>query len=177
MIEKIEILQHGEGRNLGSHPREEASRLLCIVAYHHELVIELRKDRLFSLSETFVGSSGWCPVLPVQSVRDIKGDVGCLKQVQLDRSTQIALVAQNRTVAVLPLYIFEILQIMYIGSSHIKRMYNSCDTTQSVELISVIVHILRCTVAPRGCMLYIIFPHLAFISFDTFAYPYPGRST
>ena len=41
MIEKIEILQHGECRDLGSHSCEETSRLLCIVSYHHELVIEL----------------------------------------------------------------------------------------------------------------------------------------
>ena len=67
MIEKIEILQHGECRNLGSHPREEAQRLLGIVAYHHEVVIQLRKDGLNSLSETFVGSCGRCPVLLVQA--------------------------------------------------------------------------------------------------------------
>lgn len=56
MIEKIEILQHGECRYLGSHPREDARRLLGIIAYHHEMVIQLRKDSLNSLSEAFFRS-------------------------------------------------------------------------------------------------------------------------
>ena len=83
MIEKIEILQHGEGCNHGSHPREEARGFLCIVAYHHEVVIQLRKDSLNSLSETLVGPRRWRPVFLVQPVRDIKGNVGSLKQDQL----------------------------------------------------------------------------------------------
>ena len=95
MIEKIEILQHSEGRDLSSHSCEEAIRFLCIVlalqasfgraAYHHELVIKLGKDHFDPLSETFVGPCGRCPVLLVQSVRDIKSDVGRLEQVQLYR--------------------------------------------------------------------------------------------
>ena len=36
-------------------------------AYHHEVVIQLRKDGLNSLSEMFVGSCGRCPVLLVQA--------------------------------------------------------------------------------------------------------------
>ena len=32
MIDKIETLKHGESRYFGSHPREEARRLLGIVA-------------------------------------------------------------------------------------------------------------------------------------------------
>ena len=73
MTEKTEILQHGEGRNLSCHSSEKTNRFLCIVEYHHELVIELRKDRLNSLSKTLVGPSGRCPVLQVQPIRDIEG--------------------------------------------------------------------------------------------------------
>ena len=54
MIEKIEILQHGECRNLGCHPRKEAIWLLCVIAYHHEMVILSREHRLDSLSGAFV---------------------------------------------------------------------------------------------------------------------------
>ena len=105
MIEKIEILQHGEGRYLGSHPGEEVRRLLGIVAFHHEVVIQLRKDSLNSLSESFVGPSWLCPVLLVQPIRHIKGNVCRLKQVQLYGSTQVALVPEDRTVMVFPLHI------------------------------------------------------------------------
>ena len=90
IIEKIDILQHGERRNLSSHPCKETIKLLCIIAYHHEIIIQLREYRLDSLSETFVDPCGWIPVLLVQPVRDIEGDVGSLKQVQLYRSTQVA---------------------------------------------------------------------------------------
>ena len=161
MIEKIEILQHCEGRNLGSHPREEARRLFGIVAYHHEMVIQLREYCLDSLSEAFVGPCGWSPVLLVQPVWDIKGDVGSLKQVQLDRSTQIALVSENRTIMILPLYIFQVLQVMHVGSSHVVGVYDTSDTTQSMKFVAVVVHVLRCTVAPGWCMFYIIPSHLA----------------
>ena len=161
MIEKIEILQHCECRHLGSRPRKEAKRLLCIIAYHHEMVIELRKDGLNSLSETFVGPRGRCPILLVQPIRHIKGNVGSLKQVQLYGSTQVALVSENRTVVVVPLHILEILQVMYVGCSHVVGVYDSCDTTQSMKLVAVVVHVLRCAVAPGWCMLYIIPSHPA----------------
>jgi hypothetical protein len=63
MIEKIEILQHGEYGNFVGHPCEKASTLLRKVAYPHELVVKLRKDRLDSLSESLVGPYGLIPVL------------------------------------------------------------------------------------------------------------------
>ena len=120
MIEKIEILQHCEGCHLGFHSGKETAWLLGIVAYHHEVVIQLRKDGLDSLPEAFVGPCRWSPVLLVQPIWDIKGNVSGFKQIQLNWSTQVTLVSQDHTVAVLPLYIFEILQIMYIGSGHGK---------------------------------------------------------
>ena len=54
MIEKIEILQHSEGSDLSSHSCEETLRFLCIVSYHHELVVKLGKDRLNPLPETLM---------------------------------------------------------------------------------------------------------------------------
>ena len=105
MIEKIEILQHGECRHLGSYSREEARRLLCIIAYHHEMVIQLRKDSLNSLPEPFVGPSGRCPVLLVEPVRDVKFYVCRFEQVLLHRCTQIPFVAEYGAVAVFPAYI------------------------------------------------------------------------
>ena len=49
MIKKIEILQHSECGNLSFHSRKVAARFLGVVAYHHEMVIQLRKDGLNSL--------------------------------------------------------------------------------------------------------------------------------
>ena len=160
MIEKIDILQHGEGSHLGFHSGKEAAWLLCIVAYHHEVVIQLRKDGLNPLSETFVGPCRWSPVLLVQPVWDVKCNICGFKQIQLYGSTQVALISKYHAVAVLPLHIFKILQVMHVGSGHVEGVYDSCDATQGMELISIIVHVLRGTVTPGGCMLYVILSHL-----------------
>ena len=45
-------------RSLGFHSGEETAWFLRIVAYHHEMIIQLRKDGLNSLSEAFVSSPG-----------------------------------------------------------------------------------------------------------------------
>ena len=160
MIEKIDVLQHGEGSHLGFHSGEESVWLLGIVAYHHEVVIQLRKDGLDSLSEAFIGPCRWSPVLLVQPVWDIKCNVCGFKQIQLNGSTQVALISKYHAVAVFPLHIFKILQVMHVGCCHVEGVYDSCDATQSMELISIIVHVLRCTIAPRGRMLYVVLPHL-----------------
>ena len=158
MIEKIDILQHREGCHLGFHFGEEAAWFHSIVVYHHRVVILLRKDGLDSLSEVFGNPCRWSPAFLVQSVLDIKGNVCCFKQIQLGECTQVALVSQNHALAVLPIRICEILQVMHVGSSHVhvEGACDSSDATQGMKLISVIVHVLRCTVAPRGCMLYVI---------------------
>ena len=161
MIEKIEILQHSKGSHFGSHPCEESRRLLCIVAYHHEMVIQLGEYSLNSLSEASVSPGGRCPVFLVQPVWDLKGDICCFKQIQLHRSTQVSFVAHNHTVVVLPLYVFEVLQVMHIGCGHVIGMYNSADAAQGMELIAVVVHVLRGTIAPGGCVFNIGLSHLA----------------
>ena len=160
MIEKIDILQHGEDSHLGFHSGEEAAWLLGIVAYHHEVVIQLRKDGLDSLTEAFVSPCRWTPVLLVQPVWDIKCNVYGFKQVQLYGSTQVSLISKYHAVSVFPLHIFKILQVMHVGGSHVEGVYDSGDTAQGVELISIIVHVLRGAVAPGGCMLYVVLSHL-----------------
>ena len=86
MIGKIEILQHSKGSHFGSHPCIESRRLLCIVAYHHEMVIQLGEYSFNSLSETSVSPCGRFPVFPVQPVWNLKGDICCFKQIQLHRA-------------------------------------------------------------------------------------------
>lgn len=71
MIDKAEILQHGESRDFGSHPCEEAPGLFRIVAYCHELVAKLEKDGFNSLSEPLVCPRWRSPVLLVQPIEQI----------------------------------------------------------------------------------------------------------
>ena len=148
MIEGIEILQHGECRHFGCHSRKETIWLLSVVAYHHELVVQLGEHRFYSLSEPLVSPCGWLPVLLVEPVGHIQCDVGSLEEVELYRSTQIAFVSHDHAIVVFPLDIFEIMQIMHVCGSHVVGMYDTADTAQGMELVAVIMHILRCTVAP-----------------------------
>jgi len=125
------------------------------------MVIQLGEYGLYSLSETSVSPCRRCPVFLVQPVWDLKGDICCFKQIQLHRSAQVAFVAHNHTVVVLPLYVFEVLQVMHIGCGYVIGMYNSADTAQGMKLITVVVYVLRGTIAPGGCMFNIGLSHLA----------------
>ena len=49
---------------------------------------------------------------------------------------------------------------MHVGSSHVKGVYDSSNAAQGMKFISVIVHVLRGAIAPRGCMLYVILTYL-----------------
>ena len=70
MIDKIEILQDGERRDLGRHSSKESFWFLCIVAYH-QMIIQLREHGLKSLSEPLVLPCGRFPVLLIEPVWSI----------------------------------------------------------------------------------------------------------
>ena len=44
MIDLIDILQDCKSRHFGRDAGEESLWLLCVIAYHHELIIELREE-------------------------------------------------------------------------------------------------------------------------------------
>ena len=54
MIDVIGILQYRERGHIGGGSCEQSERLLGVVAYHHELVIELREERLDTLLKPLV---------------------------------------------------------------------------------------------------------------------------
>lgn len=159
MIEKIEILQHCEGSDFCCHPCEETLWLLCVVAYHHHMVVQLGEHRFNSLSVSPIGPAWWSPVLLVQPVRYFKYDVCRREQVLLHGSTQITLVTKYHAVMVFPSYIFQIMQVMYVGGSHIKGVYHARSTAQGVKFIAVVVYSLRGAVAPRWGKAHIPFAH------------------
>lgn len=75
MIEMIEIQYHCENCDCGRHSSEEILCLQGIVAYHHQMVIQLGENRHDSLSVPLVSSQRRSPALLVQSVRSFKYDV------------------------------------------------------------------------------------------------------
>src|SRR3712207_1581620 len=159
MIDKIEILQHGESSDFGSHSGKKALWLLGIVAYHHQMVVQLGKNRLNSLPVPLVSPQRRPPVLLVQPVRDFKGDVCRGKQVLLHGSTQISLVPKDHTVMIFPLYVLQVVEVMHIGCGHVIGMYDTCCAAKCMELVAVVVHVLRGAIAPGWSMLYISLAH------------------
>jgi hypothetical protein len=122
MIEEIEILHHRESGILGCHSCKETVRLLCIVAYYHEMVVQLGEDSLYSSSEAFVRPEWLSPVFLVQSIGHFKCYICSLEKVLLYRSTEISLISKNRTVIIFPFHVFQIIQVMNVGSSHVIGM-------------------------------------------------------
>lgn len=60
----------------------------------------------------------------------------------------------------LPLYILQILQVVYIGCGHVIGVYDSADATQSMKFVAVILHVPRGAVAPRRSMVNVRLSHL-----------------
>ena len=58
MIEKIEILHHRESSHLGNHSCKETFRLLCIVAYHHKMVVQPIEEVILTVNAKDFGCEG-----------------------------------------------------------------------------------------------------------------------
>lgn len=172
MIDIIEILQHCECRHFGLHSCEEPFCSLCIVSYHHELVVELGENRFDPFSELLVSPGLWSPVLLVQPVGNFKCDVCRLKQVQLYRCTKISLVPEYRTVVIFPPYILKIMQVMHIGGRQIIGMDDTAHSAECMELVTIVMHVLRGTIAPGWCMFKVIISHCAPLSTCVLTDPY-----
>ena len=139
--------------------RVNSPRLLGVVAYDHELVVEMGKERLDALAELLVSPSRWSPVFLIEPVGHIKGDVGCFEEIQLYRSTQVAFVSEHHAIVVFPLYVLEIMQVMDVGGSHVEGVYHAAYPADCVEFISIVVHALRRAISPRRRTLKVIAPH------------------
>lgn len=159
MINEIDILQNRERRNFSGDSGKQALRLLCIVTYHQKLVIELREYSFDSLTESFVSPYWRPPVFLIESVRHLKGYMSHVEKVLLDVSTEIPHVSQHQAIAVLPFDIIKIMQVMYVCRSHVTGMDNATNTTDCVEFIPVIMHILRCAIAPGRSSFRIVLAH------------------
>lgn len=59
MINKVDILHECHGCDFTRYAGEKSAGLLCIVTYHHEIVVELGKDFFDALSEMPVCPRRW----------------------------------------------------------------------------------------------------------------------
>ena len=159
MIREIDILQYSKSSDFCGNSGKESCWLLCIISYHHELVIELRKESLNSFTEPLIGPCRWSPVFLIETVWNLKCYVYGIKKILLYLCIEISLVAKNHAVMVLPLDILEIMNVMNIGRCHVIGMDDSAYATECVELIAIIVHLQGRTVTPCRGMFEIIPAH------------------
>ena len=161
MIDEIDILHEGHSGDFANHSGEKSAGLFCVIAYHHKTVVELGEHSLYPLSELFVSPCRRSPVFLIQPIRDLQSDVGGVKKILLHLGAEIPFVSKYRTVVIFPLHILEVIEIVDTCRRHVVGMDNATYSTDCVELISVIIHSLRCAVAPVGSRFGIAASHRA----------------
>ena len=171
MIDVIDILQYRERGHLGGGSGEQSERLLGVVAYYHELVVELGEERLDTLSEPFVSPSRRAPVLLIESIENLESDVGCIEKIRLYRVTQIVFVFENHAVVIFPFHILEIMEVMNIGDRHIEGVYHAAYPADCVEFIPIVVQSMRSAISPRRRTLKVVASHGVPISSHVLAHP------
>ncbi len=151
MIDVIDILQNSKSRDFGRNAGKEAYWLLCVIAYHQKLVIELGEECLNPFSKFPVSPNRRPPVLLVEPIGDFQRDMCHLKQILLNVGAKITLVAKHQAITILPLDLLKILEVMNVGRSHVIAVDDSAYSADCMELIPVIMHVLGGAVAPgRG---------------------------
>ena len=87
MVTEVDVLQHGHSSDFCGSTCKQSACLLCIIAYHHELVVKLRENGFDSLPETPVSPRRISPILLVQAIRDFKLDMSRFEKVLLHLSS------------------------------------------------------------------------------------------
>ena len=105
MIDKIDILHKSHCCYFACHTGKETAGLLCVVTYHHEIVVELGEYCFDTFTEPPVCPHWRTPVLLIQPIWDFKSNIGYLKEILLHLGTKIALVRKHHAVVIFPAYI------------------------------------------------------------------------
>jgi len=100
MIDENDILRHRQGCDFCGSPGEKPGRLLCIIPYHHELVVKLVEKSFKPFSELFASPCLRIPVLPVQPAWNFQIDIGDTEEILPYLSTEIA--SKHNAVVVYP---------------------------------------------------------------------------
>ncbi len=159
MINEINILHECHSCDFACHTGKKTAGLLCIVSYHHEIVVELGENSFYTFAEPLV-CPGWrTPVFLIQPIWNFKSDIGRLKEILLNRGAEITFVSKHHAIMIFPAYIVEEMEVMDACRRHVIRMYDTAYTADCMEFISIIVQTLRGTVTPIRSRLDIVAPH------------------
>ena len=175
MINVIDILQNSKRRDFSRNAGKETYWLLCVIAYHQELVIELGEESLDSFSKFPVCPNRRSPVLLVEPIWDLQRDMCHVKQVLLNVGAKITLVAKHQAIVILPFDILKIIEVMNVGRSHVIAEDDSAYSTDCMELISVVMHILGGAVSPGRSQIRCFSAHSAACGSGILTYLYRFR--
>ena len=159
MINEVDILHECHSGDFACHVGKEFAGLFCIISYHHQRVVELGENRLYPFSELFVSPSRRSPVFLIQPIGYLKSDVCDIKKVLLHLCAEITFVAKYHAVVIFPPYILEVMEVVNACRRHVVRMDNASYSADCMEFISIIIHPLRCTIAPVWCLVRVIASH------------------
>lgn len=163
MIDKIDILHKGHCGYFTGHSSEKSAGLLCVVPYHHKVIVELGENGLDSLAKSFVSPRRRPPVLLIQPKRNLKRYLDCLKKIPLNLCADIPFVSEHQAVMIFPSHIVKVLEVVYTCRCHVIGMDHAPYPAHGVELIAIIMQALRCAIAPVGSGVDVVTPHDATI--------------
>ncbi len=175
MINKIDILHKSHCGDFACPPGKETAGLLCVVTYHHEIIVELGEYCFDTFTELPVCPHWRTPVLLIQPIWDFKSNIGYIKEILLHLGTKISLVTKHHAVVIFPAYILEIMKVMNACRRHIIRMYDTAYAADCMELISIIVQPLRSAISPVWGSLRIVTSHCTTLRSCVLTYLYRLR--
>ena len=143
MINKIDLLHEGHCCDFARHTGEKAAGLLCMIPYHHEIVIELGEYCFDSFTELFASPGRRMPVLPIQPTRNLKSDTDRLKGILPNPGTETAFVSKHHAVVIFPAHILEVTDVMNACRNHVMGKYDTTYSADRMEFITVIMQALR----------------------------------
>lgn len=159
MINEINIQHERHSCDFACHTCKETAGLLCIVSYHHEIIVELGENSFYTFAEPLI-CPGWrTPVFLIQPKWYFKGDICSLKEILLNFGTEITFVSKHHAIMIYPAYIVEEMEVMEACRRHVIRMYHTMYAADSMEFISIIVQTLRGTISPIRSRLDIVASH------------------
>lgn len=148
MINEINILHECHCRDFTCHTGKEAAGLLRVVSYHHEVIVELGEYSFYTFAELFICPRRRSPILLIQPIRNFQSNVGDVKKILLHLGAEIAFVTKHHAVMIFPLHILEVMEVVDTCSCHVVGMDDTAYSADSMEFISIIIHSLRCAIAP-----------------------------
>ena len=139
MINEIYILPECYCCNFPCYPGEKSAGLLCVVSYHHEVVVKLGEYGFNSFSESLICPRLGCRFFWFQPVWNFRGDIDSLKKIFPDLCTEIFLVTKHHAVIVFPSHIIEIMYVMDTCGYHVIGMDDTTYSTDCMEFIAVVM--------------------------------------